>query len=137
MIVTGPEGSVRDLHLWEAKPNADWPTYRAVIAAANKPMAQIVQAMMILTGLNGYAPASAAASNWRARVSAASRSSTAASSVGGRTGGAQQQQVLDVARGAGDRGLDVLVRREPALRGERADLVDATLHISSQSLCVI
>ena len=39
MVVTGPEGSIRDLHLWEAKPNADWPMTRAVIAAQNKPMA--------------------------------------------------------------------------------------------------
>mgnify|MGYP000095985117 FL=1 len=39
MVVTGPEGSIRDLRLWEAKPNADWPMTRAVIAAANKPMA--------------------------------------------------------------------------------------------------
>jgi hypothetical protein len=39
MIVTGPEGSIRDLHLWEAKPNADWPMTRAVIAAANNPVA--------------------------------------------------------------------------------------------------
>ena len=38
MVVTGPEGSIRDLHLWEAKPNADWPMTRAVIAAQNKPM---------------------------------------------------------------------------------------------------
>jgi hypothetical protein len=39
MIVTGPEGSVRDLHLWEAKPNADWPMTRAVLAAENNPVA--------------------------------------------------------------------------------------------------
>ncbi len=39
MVVTGPEGSIRDLHLWEAKPNADWPMTRAVIAAQNKPIA--------------------------------------------------------------------------------------------------
>jgi hypothetical protein len=39
MIVTGPEGSIRDLRLWEAKPNADWPMTRAVIAAANNPVA--------------------------------------------------------------------------------------------------
>lgn len=38
MVVTGPEGSIRDLHLWEAKPNADWPMTRAVIVAANKPV---------------------------------------------------------------------------------------------------
>ena len=41
MIVTGPEGSVRDLHLWEAKPNADWPMTRAVIAAENNPVAPV------------------------------------------------------------------------------------------------
>ena len=39
MIVTGPEGSVRDLRLWEAKPNADWPMTRAVLAAEQNPVA--------------------------------------------------------------------------------------------------
>jgi hypothetical protein len=39
MIATGPEGSVRDLHLWEAKPNADWPMTRAVMDAENNPEA--------------------------------------------------------------------------------------------------
>ena len=38
-FVLGHEGSVRDLHLWEARPNADWPMTRAVIAAANNPVA--------------------------------------------------------------------------------------------------
>lgn len=41
MIVTGPEGSIRDLHLWEAKPNADWPMTRAVIAAEQRPVAPV------------------------------------------------------------------------------------------------
>jgi hypothetical protein len=30
---------VRDLHLWEAKPNTDWPMTRAVLAAENNPVA--------------------------------------------------------------------------------------------------
>jgi hypothetical protein len=39
MIVTGPEGSIRDLRFWEAKPNADWPMTRALIIAENNPLA--------------------------------------------------------------------------------------------------
>ena len=39
MIVTGPEGSVRDLRLWEAKPNADWPMTRAGLVAEQSPAA--------------------------------------------------------------------------------------------------
>ena len=32
------EGSVRDLHLWEAKPNADWPMTRAIVVAEQNPV---------------------------------------------------------------------------------------------------
>jgi hypothetical protein len=39
MVVTGPEGSISDLRLWEAKENPEWPMNRAVIAAQDRPLA--------------------------------------------------------------------------------------------------
>lgn len=39
MVVTGPEGSISDLRIWEAKENPEWPMNRAVIAAQDRPLA--------------------------------------------------------------------------------------------------
>ncbi len=39
MFVIGTEGSVRDLHIWEASAHPDWPMNRAVLAAKQTPLA--------------------------------------------------------------------------------------------------
>jgi hypothetical protein len=44
MVVTGPEGSIRDLHRQEAQPNADRPMTHAVIAGQKKPVAPVAAA---------------------------------------------------------------------------------------------
>jgi hypothetical protein len=43
MVVTGPEGSISDLRLWEAKENPQWPMNRAVIASQDRPIAPAAQ----------------------------------------------------------------------------------------------
>lgn len=39
MIVAGTEGSIRDLHIWEASPHPEWSMNRAIILAKQNPVA--------------------------------------------------------------------------------------------------